>query len=296
MSDEPLPLLPIAFPTPGFYADMPAELYHAIEAMSSGGSQKMLRSPAHYKRMRTERNEPTPAMQFGTVIHAGVLEPHRLADVCAAVPDDAPSRPTSAQLRAKKPSPDTLDAIAYWTEFNARNGGRIILSASDHARAMLTIEAIRAHPGASQLLAGAQIEGSLFWQDSRYGVPCKARFDARNLGGLIDVKSTQDASPEAFARSAAAFSYHVQGAHYCSGARHVFGENPEFFAIIAAETEPPFGVACYLLESNALLAGGHRMSIALGRYAAALSEDRWSGYPSTIEVLRMPAYATKFNV
>jgi exodeoxyribonuclease VIII len=284
------------FPEPGLYPTMPAEAYHSIEAMSSGGAKKILKSPAHYKLMRTKKNEPTPAMQFGTVTHTGVLEPHRFALSCISVPDDAPKRPTSAQRNARKPSLETLESIDFWEGFDKASAGRIVLSASDFARARRTIDAVLSHRGARALLDGATVEESVFWRDERYGVPCKARFDARNHGGLIDLKSTQDASPEDFARDAAKYLYHSQAAHYSYGAEATFGKTPEFFAFIAAETDEPHGVACYALPENALHMGRHLMARAMGRYAHALSVGEFQSYPDTIETLRLPAYALKFDV
>jgi exodeoxyribonuclease VIII len=91
------------------------------------------------------------------------------------------------------------------------------MDGDDWFRAKACIDAVNAHPAASQLLAGAERELSLFWTDARYHVPCKARYDARNHGLVMDLKTTQDASPEGFARQAANLLYHCQAAHYFSG-------------------------------------------------------------------------------
>ena len=288
-------LLPAIAAEPGIYYGMPAEQYHRVEAMSASGAKKMLRSPQHYKLMRDTPSEPTDAMQFGTAVHAGVLEPDTFAQVVICEPSDAPRRPTSAQLRAKKPSPETIDAIAFWQEFNRASIGKIVLSAEDHARALNCIAAVRAHPAAQKLLDGAAIETSVFWRDGRYGVPCKSRRDIVSHGGISDLKTCADASPEAFARSIATFLYHCQAAAYFSGHEHVCNETPRFFCLIAVESDPPHGVAVYSLPSNAILAGAHLWNIALERYAEALASGQYPGYPQTIETITLPKWATTFN-
>lgn len=265
---------------PGVVPDMPAADYHAIEAMSSSGARSILRSPQHFRLWRTERREPTPAMQFGTAVHAGVLEPETFDRVVVESPR------FDARTNAGK---------AGRAEFAAANAGRVILSPDDFARARRCIDAIRAHPAARALLDGGEVETSLFWHDARFRVPCKARLDARNHGGIVDLKTTTDASPDEFARSIASWGYHRQAAHYFSGCEHLLDATPAFFAFIAAESEPPFGVACYSLPGAAILAGAHSMSRALERYAAALAAGEWPGYPDTIDTIALPKWAMRFD-
>lgn len=265
---------------PGYFRDLPAADYFAVEAMSASGAKKMIRSPAHYKLMRDTPSEPTAAMQFGTAVHGAVLEPGWLSANVAIAP--AVDKRSAA-------------GKAEWAAFNAANAGRIILSADDLLRVTRCMEAVNTHPAAAKLLAGADTEGSMFWVDGKYHVPCKGRFDARNRGGFIDLKTTTDASPEGFARSAATFLYHVQAAHYLSGAEHALGETPRFFAFIAVETDEPFAVACYVLPPEAVRVGGGLMDLALERYAAALESGRWPGYPTTIDTLPFPRWAMKVN-
>jgi hypothetical protein len=207
--------------------------------------------------------------------------------------------------------PDTFnDAVALAPEINKRtaagkaeaeafaaaNAGKVVLSPDDWERCEQTIAAVRRHPSASQLLDGGERELSLFWNDGKYGVPCKSRFDAFNHNIIIDLKTCQDASPETFARTIAQYLYHVQAAFYFSGAEHVLNATPAAFAFIAVETEPPFAVACYALPANAILAGAHLANVALERYASALASGEWPGYPEEISIIKLPAWATKFNV
>jgi len=267
-------------PLDGFMPNLPAEVYHAHEAMSASGAKKILRSPAHYRLMRTKPAEPTEAMQFGTVVHCGVLEPDRLSSTVCIAPEI--NRRTNA-------------GKAEYAAFCAENAGRIVMTREDYDRAMRCVDAVRAHPAAAKLLVGAEVEGSLFWRDARYDVPCKVRYDLRNHGGLADLKTTDDASPETFARTIANYLYHVQAAHYVGGAEHVLNESPRFFAFIAVEKEEPHAVACYVLPGNAILAGAHLMNKALERYQAALAAGEWKGYPDTIEAIQLPRYALRFD-
>ena len=273
---------PIARPefAPGIFPGMAFETYHAVEAMSASGAKKILQSPMHYRLNRDKPSQPTERMQFGSVVHIGVLEPDTMHERVAIAPD------VDRRTKAGKEE---------WQAFLAESAGRIVLAQAEYDRARRCIDAVRAHPGASHLLEGAATEISLFWNDARYGVPCKARWDIFNYDGVADLKTTVDASPDGFGRQIANLLYHVQAAHYCSGGEHVRHESPRFFAFIAVESEEPHAVACYVLPGSAILAGAYLMSKALARYEEALRLGHFPGYPDTIEEIHLPRYALRFD-
>lgn len=266
---------------PGAHRGMPAADYFAVEAMSQSGAKSILRSPMHFRVERDRPSEPTAAMQFGTAVHDGILEP---AEFAARV------------VEAPEINRRTKDGRQEWADFKAANAGRIVLDTEDFARARRCIDAVRSHRMARKLLeAATDVELSLFWIDGEFGVPCKARLDALPLGGILDVKTTTDASPEEFSRSIHAFGYHIQGGHYFSGCEHVLSRTPEFFALVAVESEEPHAVKCYDLEPVAIKFGQARMREALERYRDALAAGRWPGYPDTIDVISLPPWAMRVH-
>jgi len=269
---EPPPFVPGVFP------GMPAADYFAIEALSQSGCKSILRSPAHFRLERDSPSAPTPAMQFGTAVHDGVLEPDQFDLRVVAAPQ------VNKRTNAGK------DELA---EFYREHGGKIVLSPYDFDRARRCVDAVRAHPSARYLLTGAIVETPIFWIDREHDVPCKARIDARNHGGLIDLKTTSDASAEDFAKSIANFGYHTQAAFYFSGCEHALDATPEFFVDIAVESEAPYAVACYALPSEAIQTGAAHANEALRRYAAARKSGTWCAYPDTIQGITLPRWATR---
>jgi exodeoxyribonuclease VIII len=263
----------------GAFHGLAAKTYHGIEAMSFHGSTAILRSPAHFRLARDTTSEPTDAQVFGSAVHALVLE----------------GETAFAEAFVVAPTIDrrTKAGKAEYAEFLLRCGGREPIDKESYARALRCAEAVTTHPAASRLLYDARREVSLFWEDGEYKVPCKARLDALGAHGIVDLKTCRDASPEAFARSAASFGYHRQGAHYWSGVEHVLGHSPEFFVLIAVEDEPPHGVACYALPPVAIQAGRREMDEALARYRAALAGGKWTGYDSRVIDLDLPRYALR---
>lgn len=265
---------------PGIHNDMPAEHYHATEAMSSGGAKKMLASPAHYKLMRDTANAPSAAMLLGTGVHTLTLEPHRAGEI-VCMPE------FNNRTNAGKAERDA------WL---AENAGKQAFSPEDYTRVINTHAAIRAHPGAATLLSDGKAEVSLMWRDVKYDVPCKSRYDwIRADGGLVDLKTTKVASADGFKRTIANFMYHVQAAFYWSGYEHMFDRSPAFWAFVAAETEPPHGVACYVLQEDAIRAGMRHVETALRRYRECLDAGRWPGYSEEIQPISVPKYALTFQ-
>lgn len=276
---------------PGVHPTMPPDEYRAIEALSSTGAKKLLRSAAHYMVERTAPAEPTPAMQFGTAVHCAILEPERLDAEVVAVPDDAPTKPTKAQREAKSPSAATVQSVQWWRDFAARASGRIVLSQDQFDTVRRIADAVHAHPGARRLLEGGRPELSLLWRDARYGVQCKARFDYHRAdGGIVDLKTADDASPDGFARASASLEYALSAAFYWNAAEHVLDASPPFFAWVAVEKEEPFGVACYVCEPNALRVGMRKVEAALKRYSECVQSGRWPAYADTIEPLKFPGW------
>ena len=267
-------------PDAGHLRDLPAGLYHKHEALSASGAKKLLRSPAHYLLMRTQPSVPTEAMRFGTAVHAAVLEPDTFADAVVQAPDI--NRRTTA-------------GRAEHEAFQQANAGKVVLSADDMMRVYRCVNAVHMHPAASKLLTGGEVEGSLFWVDGEYRIPCKARFDKFNHGGMVDLKTCQDASQDGFGRAAASLLYHVQNAHYIEGAEAVLNETPRFFSFVCVEVEPPHCVAVYVLPTAAVLAGRHLLRIAMERYAECSASGKWEGYPDTIEMLDFPKWALRFG-
>jgi len=276
-ADLPLAVAP-AF-EPGVFYGMPGAEYYRVRALSASGAKKILKSPLHYLFNIMNPSEPSAVMQFGTVVHCGVLEPDCFGERVALAP------PLDKRTKEGK---------LLWADFGATNAGKIIMSPDDYERARACIAAVRAHPGAAKLLDGGERELSLFWRDAKHNVPCKCRDDIYSHGGVTDLKTCQDASPEGFGRQIANMGYHIAASHYWSGHEHAMGESPRFFAFIAVEYDPPHAVACYALPSNAILAGAHLMNKALERYAEALAAGEFKGYPDTIETIELPRWATSF--
>ena len=276
--------------------DVPAEDYYRREldvARASGLGVLLEKSPAHYRAwVEAQEEHDTPAQVFGRAYHCRVLEPERFAQTYVAEPQDAPRRPSVTQRKAKKPSPDTVAAIAFWDAWEAENAGRIVLP----AEAFDVIEAMHrtlvAHPVVRGLMKDGHSEVTLQWVDGETGVRCKARADwwspQRRL--LADLKTTDDASPEGFRRSIARYGYHLQHAHYCDGAQAA-GVPVRNYLILAQEKEPPYAVAVYHIDAAAETRGYELRQRGLRVMRECIDRGEWPAYGAGITEITLPAWA-----
>ena len=254
--------------------DLPAPDYHAIDALSASGAKLLLKSPAHYLAAKEHQRDPTPAMAFGSLVHSLVLEPDTVDALYIAAPK-FDKRTTAGKAAAEK--------------FDATAGGRTVVDMDLFQKAQRVGDSVRSHHRYSELLKGAKIEASMFWD--QHGVPCKARADALNGSSIIDIKTTRDASPDAFARSVATFQYHLQAAHYLDGYSIASGFMAERFVFLAVETEAPFAVGVYVLDAASIAGGAEMMSQAGRAYRIAQNSTAWKGYSPDIVEIAVPRYA-----
>lgn len=287
---------------PGIYSDISNEDYHGGAGVSKSGLDLIRKSPMHYKARidAPNDNEPTTAQAIGTAFHSLLLEPEDFANRYIVRPDNAPKRPTSVQRNAKKPSPETVEAIAFWDKFEADNAGKIVLDNEANEQLLAMAHSVRNHPAANALLTGAPgvAELSAYWIDPTTGVLCRCRPDYWRVDGIVvDLKTTEDASPEGFARSLVNWRYHVQAPFYLDGLAETIKQSgetelkaPETFVFLAVEKKPPYAVGVYVLDRESFDLGRLEYQQDVKTYAECLSSNVWPGYGDGIQKIGVPQW------
>jgi exodeoxyribonuclease VIII len=124
----------------------------------------------------------------------------------------------------------------------------------------------------------------------------RGRPDALGDNLIVDLKTAQDASPDAFARTAANFGYHAQAAYYLDGLRNLgYCDEQAVFLFVVVEKTPPFGVAVYALDDDAIEAGRAQYEDAWSTYRSCRASNNWPSYPGSqkIETLSLPRWAVR---
>lgn len=192
--------------------------------------------------------------------------------------------------------------VRLWSDIKAEwekvNEHRTILNPEQWKTIHAMRDALMAHPAANALLTviPGKAEKSVYWIDATTGVLCRCRPDWwRDDNLIVDLKTTEDASPEGFARSIAKFRYDVQDAFYTDGVQQATGKRPKAFVFIAVEKKPPYGVGVYVLDAETKDLGRAQYQHDLRVYAECLRTGEWPGYGDKIQTISLPAWHANKN-
>ncbi len=255
--------------------------YLQVPALSNSGMKLLAKSPLHYAaQFDPERPdaEPSDALRRGSLLHTMVLEPHTFAQRYRVKPEGMNFA--------------TKDGKA-WRD--ATPAGIEIVSDAEHRAACVQARRLRALPEIAALLGSGEAEVSFFWLDEETGTLCKGRADwaFRSAAGvvLLDLKTTEDATPAAFSRSVARYGYHQQAAWYCDGWTAATGEPVLGFVFGAVESAWPHAAASYLLDDAALIKAREHIRSMVALHAECTRTGIWPGIASDITTLSLPAWA-----
>lgn len=270
---------PISY-APGVYPDMTNDAYHSGPGISKSGLDLIARSPYLY-RHRPEI-ETTRAMLIGSAFHAATLEPGTFTDLFAVAPE------VNARTNAGK---------AELELFRQENDGKTILAREDAEKVAAMAKAVLDHPMAANILRDDQgrAETSIFHTDEPTGELIKVRPDWMVEDLLVDLKSTEDATPDAFSKSCWNYRYHVQAAFYLDTANAALGfERFRSFVFIVCEKKPPFQVAVYLADRQMIEAGRAQYRKDMETYHQCRLADSWPGINAgRIQEIGLPGWALR---
>lgn len=192
--------------------------------------------------------------------------------------------------------------VRLWSDIKAEwekvNEHRTILNPEQWKTIHAMRDALMAHPAANALLTGVpgKAEKSVYWIDATTGVLCRCRPDWwRDDNVIVDLKTTEDASPEGFARSIAKFRYDVQDAFYTDGVQQATSKRPKAFVFIAVEKKPPYGVGVYVLDAETKDLGRAQYQHDLRVYAECVRTGVWPGYGDKIRTISLPGWHANKN-
>lgn len=265
--------------------DMPSELYRDSSGLSHSESKLMRQRTPYHLHMQREHpshvaRKPTAQMMLGTALHALVLEPGAFEQRYCADLDE--SRNSKA-----------------YKEF-AREcacAGLIPLSDDDRERVFAMRDSLMSNEQIADSLTGGRSEVSGWFTDPASGVLCKFRADyvkptRRGAGALLaDVKTTADASRDAFSRSIASFGYHTQCDWYVNGYGIAANVQCDGMLFAVVETEFPYACAAYTLDDDSLAQAQRLNARVRATYRDCMTSGHWPGYGDAVQDIGIPRWA-----
>lgn len=258
----------------GLYLGIKWEDYERIPRMNLSTLKHMKKSPFHLREAQKTPREDSDPLRIGRATHVMVLEPESFLSRFAIW--DGGSR------RGKE-----------WEKFLAKVEGLDVLTEDQYHQVKAISAAVLAHEHAAGYLRGGSAEATLLWTDPDTGVECKGRLDLAQEGrALVDLKTTRDASPEAFQKQSWNLGHHEQAAFYRKGWQAAKGALIPYF-IVAVESTAPHAVAVYEVPKRILAMGEESNRDLLERLVVCRNENRWPGYADGVMELDVPRWLQK---
>jgi exodeoxyribonuclease VIII len=249
--------------------------YKSIDALNYSGAKQVLRSPAHYRASLMEEQKDTPALKFGRLVHTSTFLPLEFKAKVAIMPEGIDRR-----TKAGKESYEAfINSLAPETE---------VVDSETHAHISDVTEAASAGLASLNLSHTDWIVEESITKEYA-GITIKGRPDLVSVIGndkvVVDLKTTQDASPHSFSRDVHNLKYFMQSAWYLelTGATR--------FILLAVEKEPPFAWRVYELDAEAIAEGKRLMDEACAIYKQCKTFKSWPSYTKDLTMLSLPRYA-----
>jgi exodeoxyribonuclease VIII len=271
--------------------DVGDAMYYACRKTVSHSMLKVFGASPNLYQQRFVSNdltddETTRTLLAGRALHVAALEPSKFRQQFAVKPEDA-------KRNSKK-------GLEIYDAFVAANEGKEIITQDEAAMIVGICKAIRANAKAAELLYEGEAvnEQAIRWIDVATGIRCRAKMDrfGRERLTIVDIKSTTDATPDEFTRSAYNYGYHTQASYYVHGVAKAFGVNVNDvqFVFVACAKEPPYEVGIYELDDDFLSLGAYTNAKRLRDLRECYETNHWlPGWSSEITKLSAPYYALR---
>lgn len=263
---------------------MTNEQYHSdTSCISKSGLDKIESSPLdywwHYLRPEREVSKPTVAMIFGTALHTAVLEPNVFDSDYIVTPK------IDRRTNIGKAEFANLTAMC-------QAGNKTLIEAEDFDNVRGMRDAIFKHPTAKLLFQNGIAEQTFMFQEPNTGANCKIRPDwtDNNSGLIVDLKTTEDATPNGFAKSAFNFKYYKQAPFYLDGLENC-GKEAAGFVFVNIEKTEPFKIGIHYLDARSMQFGRDEYLRNCETYVKCLESGIWKGYDEKISEVSLPEWA-----
>ena len=177
-----------------------------LTTLSFSSLKEFIKSPAHFLAYKKREFVESASMRLGTAVHMALLEPEKFAKEY-----DVTS--LRKNTKAYKEMAEQKPEITY----------------------MNAVDLLAHCPRREE-----EVKGDI------QGFPFRGFVDAMSSECIVDIKTTQDGSPQGFGRSVINYGYHLQAAIY----REMTGVDDYF--IIAIENSSPYNVCIYKLSQGYL--------------------------------------------
>jgi len=269
--------------------------YYAKDAISASGLKRIKVSPAHYR--FAEPMKETDAIRFGRAYHSMILTPELFLTEFFIMNDLAIYQ---SLIDKGYKSPRSTKEYKEWSFAEALKAETKTIIDGDQYQKMTEMrEAFMKHPYARTLITNGEAEvgygGKIETLAGEIEVKLRPDYIKDNI--IVDLKTTEDASVNGFARSAANYDYHIQAAFYVNMMKQT--RDIETFFFIAQEKDKPYAVNVFEASDQFISQGRYEYELLLYLYKYCIDNDKWPSYEIFqqnkygVNQLDLPSYAIK---
>lgn len=259
--------------------------YFAAPGLNQSGVKDLMQSAKHYyaRNIEGKRKPPTPAMQFGSLVHLAILQT-----------DEFEKRAYFEPVLDKRTIAGKAD-FKIWQD--AMPEGAIVVPIEDKEPLFKMIASWKEHPLYEKLKDSCEFEQAIFWKDEATGVLCKAKFDLVTVKpiehkGIVippglcgDLKTTTDARADEFIKSIFNYEYDIQAAWYLDGLKASGISDGESYLWFALEKDSPYEIEAHTMESVYFESAREINHLMRLRYKKCIETGVWPGYKKHVKSL-----------
>ena len=259
--------------------------YYANRALSHSKLSCLAQNPMEFK-MRYVDDPPSlppkesDAFAMGHAVHCLALEPESFSDRFFVLP---------------KIDRRTKEGKAAYAEIQEASKSKTLLDGDDYADAIACVQALNNHAEFATIMAQPRRVEVPFEFDL-FGHRFKAKPDCiiDSMRLIVDIKTTDDASPHKWQWSAVDYGYHRQAYIYQHALAVETCQDYQFIFAVVEKPKPstrgiPPTVALYQLDEAALLMGRWDAISLVDEYRKRLETNDWKQpYSNGLKVLSLP--------
>ena len=224
--------------------------------LSYSSLKEFAKSPRHYLDYLNRKKETTPAMLFGSMVHCLLLEPEKFEKDFAVM--------GSVDRRTK----DGKEAYAKFVEETA---GREVVMQNDYNDAKALADNVLSNPKIKQYIDNCHQREHEF-RVGMWGLPIRGFFDGVADDYILEIKTTQDATPDTLIKDFYNRQYHLQAGIY-----NLVSSKPIKYLII--ETKAPYDSYIANTSTDYIEKGQKLLSSVLEKFDKCMNENAWDkGY------------------
>ena len=246
--------------------------YDALQCLNYSGMKELLKSPAHYQLYLNTVRPESKALRIGKLTHACVLQ-NELFQKYKPKPDADRRTKEGKEIHQffidnLKEDEEAVDADEYETA----------LKLGDAMSGLLNKYGVSKPVATEMTVLGIENEHCTIKSSIDYVAEDK---DGRVW--LYDLKTTDDASPKAFLRTAYQYNYHLQAATYLRTFEKYTKVRPMGFRFVVVEKETYQG-AIYDLGANIATDGIIKLENCIKTYTECVKSGVWPGYDNGLNI------------